>query len=193
VEIERRYLHGSYPSAGAQYGGPRRVVACARIDRSIEGRPMAIFAKYDGIDGESTDANHPDWIEALAVEWGADRATADDGGRRSRGTDIDDLVIQFEVEAAAVGILEQCLQGKAIASLDIDFTHDRDGSHATYLAYGLKNVIVSSYDFLGTADDDLERPIVTVAHSFERIEVTYTFLDDHGAPGDTVATAYNRR
>ncbi|MFV9673696.1 MAG: type VI secretion system tube protein Hcp, partial [Acidimicrobiia bacterium] len=30
-----------------------------------------IFAKYDGVDGESDDANHSKWIDVLSVEWGA--------------------------------------------------------------------------------------------------------------------------
>ena len=32
---------------------------------------MAAFAKYDGVDGESKDANHDKWIDVLSIDWGS--------------------------------------------------------------------------------------------------------------------------
>ena len=32
---------------------------------------MAVFAKYDGVDGESADANHDKWIDVLSNDWGS--------------------------------------------------------------------------------------------------------------------------
>ncbi len=32
---------------------------------------MAVFAKFQDIDGESRDANHDKWIDVLSVEWGS--------------------------------------------------------------------------------------------------------------------------
>ena len=29
----------------------------------------AMFAKYDGIEGESEDSNHKGWIDVMAVSW----------------------------------------------------------------------------------------------------------------------------
>ncbi len=34
----------------------------------------AAFVKYDGIDGESKDANHDTWIDVLNVDWGVTRS-----------------------------------------------------------------------------------------------------------------------
>ena len=31
----------------------------------------AVFVKYDGIDGEATDANHDKWIDVLSLNWGS--------------------------------------------------------------------------------------------------------------------------
>ena len=39
----------------------------------------AVFAKYDGIDGESTDAEHKEWINILSYGFGITRQTASDG------------------------------------------------------------------------------------------------------------------
>ena len=32
---------------------------------------MAVFAKYDGVDGEAKDSNHDKWIDVLAIDWGS--------------------------------------------------------------------------------------------------------------------------
>ena len=48
----------------------------------------AVFAKYDGIDGESVDSdrNHDKWIDILSIDWGAQRPGAGATGvSRRRG------------------------------------------------------------------------------------------------------------
>ncbi len=50
---------------------------------------MAAFAKYDGIDGESQDANHDKWIDVLSLDWGAHRSGGGATGQsRRRGAAI---------------------------------------------------------------------------------------------------------
>lgn len=39
----------------------------------VEQLSAAVFAKYDGIDGESTDAGHKDWIDVLSWSWELDQ------------------------------------------------------------------------------------------------------------------------
>ena len=46
----------------------------------------AVFAKFDGIDGESEDANHDKWINVLHIDWGAHKpGGAATGQSRRRG------------------------------------------------------------------------------------------------------------
>lgn len=47
-----------------------------------------------------------------------------------------------------------------------------------YLRYELINVLVSSYEVSGMAEEG--RPIVVVGNNFEQIKVTYTEFDDEG-------------
>ena len=34
---------------------------------------MAVFAKFDGVDGESVESNADEWIDVLATDWGMAR------------------------------------------------------------------------------------------------------------------------
>ncbi len=149
-----------------------------------------IFVKYDGIDGESQDAEHKDWIDGLAMEWGA---TRDVGGtigqsRRRGAAVIDDVLLTFDYEKSTPKLAESLLKGQLIPKLEIEFTATIGGVRQTYLKYELKNVALTGYDFSGYADGG--PPTVVVGNSFEEIKVTYTEYDDKGAKKGNVEYSY---
>lgn len=154
---------------------------------------MAIFAKFDGVDGEATDARHEHWVNVQALDWAVGRPTGANGQSRRRGTPVvEDLALVFEYEKAAPKLLERCLQGQVIPKLEIELTASYGGNRETYLRYELTNVMVSSYRVNAVADDNDGRPTVSVANSFEEIKVTYTEFDDAGRAAGTVETSYAR-
>jgi type VI secretion system secreted protein Hcp len=153
---------------------------------------MAIFAKYDGIDGEATDANHDRWIDVLSYEWGVHRPGGGVTGQsRRRGSAvIEDFVIVIEYEKASPKLLEKCLRGEIIPTLDVELTSSFGGSRATYLKYELENVAVTSYHVSGSGDEEAGPPVVVINNSFEEIKVTYTEYDSDGTFKGTVETRY---
>ncbi len=154
---------------------------------------MAIFAKYDGIDGEATDANHPNWVGILTLDWGAHQADAGTTGSRRRGSAVvEDLIMTFDYEKAAPKLLDKCLKGEVIPQLDIELTATYGGTRVTYLKYELKKVMVTSYHVNASGDDGAGPPTVSVANSFEELKVTYTEFDDSGATAGNVETVYKR-
>ncbi len=151
---------------------------------------MALFAKYDGIDGESKDANHGNWIDVLSLDWGAYRPDDKKGVSRRRGAAIvEDLVLTLDYEKAATKLQEKCLKGEVIPKLEIELTATYGGARATYLKYELKNVMISSYQTNASGNDE-ESPAVILANNFEEIKVTYTEYDDAGAIKGNVETRY---
>ena len=150
------------------------------------------FAKYDGVDGESQDANHDKWIDILAIDWGANKPGGGATGtsRRRAAAEVRDFVIVFEYEKASVKVLEKLLRGEIIPKLEIELTATYGGSRATYLKYELKNVQLTSYDVNGSADGS--PPTVTVANNFEEIKVTYTEYDNEGNKKGNVETSWKR-
>lgn len=155
------------------------------------------FAKYDGIDGESNDANHDKWIDVLSIDWGAHKPGGGATGqsRRRGAAVVEDMRLTFEYEKSAPKLLEKLLMGEVIPKLEIELTANYGGSRATYLRYELKNVQVTSYDVSGEnlAEGELrseEIPTVVVKSNFEEIKVTYTEYDDEGSKLGNVETTW---
>ena len=61
---------------------------------------MAVFAKYDGIDGESKDQNHDKWIDVLNLDWGIHKPGGGATGqsRRRGAAVVEDLTLTIEFE-----------------------------------------------------------------------------------------------
>lgn len=153
---------------------------------------MAIFADYDGIDGESTDAHHDKWVDVLSLDWGVHRpGSGSTGQSRRRGAPVvEDMVLTYDYEKASPKLLEKCLKGEVIPKLDIELTATYGGARVTYLKYELKNVMVTSYQINASGNDEAGPPVVAVANNFEEVKVTYTEFDDAGSAKGNVETEY---
>ncbi len=152
----------------------------------------AAFIKYDGIDGESTDSKHDKWIDVLSVDWGAYRSGGGATGEtRSRGEAVvGDMTITMVFEKSSVKLLEKCLMGQVIPKLEIELTATYGGSRATYLKYELINVMITSFQFQASGNDDAGPPTVVIGNNFEEIKVTYTEFDDAGNSKGNVEVEY---
>ncbi len=153
---------------------------------------MAAFAKYDGIDGESQDANHDKWIDVLSLDWGAHRPGGGSTGQsRRRGAAIvEDMVLTIDYEKASPKLLEKCLKGEVIPKLEIELTATYGGARATYLKYEMQNVMMTSYQINASGNDEAGPPTVVVGNNFEVIKVTYTEFDSAGSSQGNVETEH---
>jgi type VI secretion system secreted protein Hcp len=153
---------------------------------------MAVFAKYDGIDGESNDANHGKWIDVLSVDWGAHKPGGGATGQsRRRGAAIvEDMHLTIEYEKAAPKLMEKLLTGEVIKKLEIEHTATYGGARATYLKYELKNVAITSMNNSASGNDAAGPPTITIGNNFEEIKVTYTEYDDEGKSKGNVETSF---
>jgi type VI secretion system secreted protein Hcp len=142
---------------------------------------MAVFAKYDGVDGESTDANHDKWIDVLSVDWGSHKPGGGATGqsRRRGAVVVEDMSLTMEYEKSTPGLLEKLNMGEVIPKLEIEQTANYGGSRATYLKYELKNVQITSFQVNASGNDE-SPPTVTLANNFEEYKVTYTEYDSEG-------------
>ena len=143
---------------------------------------MAVFAKYDGIDGESQDDKHGKWIDVLNVDWGMHRPGGGATGQsRRRGAAIvEDLTLTIEYEKASPKLQESCLNGKVIPKLEIEQTATYGGARETYLRYELKNVMVTNIQLSASGNDEDGPPRVVIGNNFEKVTVTYTEYDNAG-------------
>jgi len=152
---------------------------------------MAIFVKYDGVDGESADANHDKWIDVLSIDWGSNKPGGGATGRsRRRGSVIvEDMRLTMEFEKSTPKLLEKLNMGEVIPKVEIEQTANYGGSRATYLKYTLTNVQVTAFDVNASGNDE-SPPTVTIANNFEEYKVTYTEYDSEGNKGGNVETTW---
>ena len=152
---------------------------------------MAIFAKYDGVDGESADANHDKWIDVLSIDWGSNKPGGGATGqsRRRGGVIVEDMRLTMEYEKSTPKLLEKLNMGEVIPKVEIEQTANFGGSRATYLKYELKNVQVTAFDVNASGNDE-SPPTVTIANNFEEYKVTYTEYDSEGNKGGNAETTW---
>ena len=131
-----------------------------------------MYARFDGIEGESLDANHKDWIELNSMSWGIHKAIA--GATRTRGeTVVGDIVVTKKIDKASPKLAEAVCKGQHIKEVEIHMCASYGGGGSqTFLVYKLTDVLVSSYNVEGSAWSDAV-PIESISLNFEEVKETY--------------------
>ncbi len=150
------------------------------------------FAKFDGIDGESKDRNHQQWIDVLSISESIVRPDAEStGDSRRRGAAVfEDIVIVKELDRSSVTLREKLAQGAVIPKLEIELAATFGDVRGTYFKYELKNVQITSFS-LNVSGGDGEVPTESIAVSFEEIKWIYTQFDDRGNRRGKVRATWN--
>jgi len=135
------------------------------------------FVKFDGIDGESVDANHDKWIDVLSIDWGAHKPGTSASGRSRRrgGVIVDDFTFTKKVDKSTPKLTQPVCSASAIPKVEIELCIDGSLGQDCYLKYELTNVLISSYEISGETTDV---PIEEISLNFEEIKVTYTSTRD---------------
>lgn len=155
---------------------------------------MSIFMNYQGIKGESSDKNHPEWMDIENIQWGVDRritsSTSTQNDRESANAEISDLVVTRHMDSATPNLfIESCCgTGKDVV---IHLTKTGTGSGTdTYMEYTLKNALISHYS-VSANGQDTARPLEQLTVSFVDIEVKYTPHDEDGNALAAVAVGFD--
>lgn len=159
---------------------------------------MAAFMRLKGIDGESIDPNHVNWIVIESMSSAIQRSIRDVDARgmeRVRGrTSTPDVVVFRYLDKSSAQLFQSCVNGDYYESVDIhfckrglDYTYFNDESQEafttklsdfqqTYLKYRLFDVVVRSYSFHGSAHS-LPRPCEAITISYRVVEWEYTHFN----------------
>ena len=100
----------------------------------------AAYIKFDGVDGESTDANHDKWIDVLSIDWGARS-----GGPPRSGSG--DVSVTKYVDKASPKLQQSCATGGRYKEVVLSSPNKASPS-TPYLRYKLRDVIPSSQSCL---------------------------------------------
>jgi type VI secretion system secreted protein Hcp len=143
---------------------------------------MALFIKFDGVEGECKDKDHKSWTDLLSMSWGVHKAGAGATGQtRRRGVaTVEDINCTKELDKSSPKLAEMLCLGKVFPKVEIhDTTTYGDGARATFLKYELKNVQVTTFQTAAAGGGDAV-PTDAFSLNFEEIKQTYIQYDEKG-------------
>ncbi len=143
--------------------------------------PSDIYIKFEGLDGEVLDENHRHWCEVISLDQTHSMSISSSGLLRQKVSPIfEDIRIVKTIDKISPKLAEAVCKGTVYPTVEIHVTAQAFGtSRVTYLAYELKNVLVTSY-VVGVASQSDDVPGEEVTLNFEQIKMTYTEFDSTG-------------
>jgi len=151
------------------------------------------FLKIEGIPGESTDAQHKQWIELLSYNFGAAQphsGSVSSGGSRSlQRVDISPFDVVKALDKASPKLFLHCCNGQHISKIELELCR-AGGDKQLYMKYELEDVIVTSYSTSGAAGGDL--PSEALSFAMGKVTLTYTETDHKtGKAGGAIPAFWN--
>ena len=137
------------------------------------------FIKIDGIDGESTDEKHADWIEMISFNTGLNQRTSatasSSGGASAERADFHDFSFTKQLDKASPKLAMSCADGSHIDTIIVEVC--RAGTEKVkFMEYKMTNCIISGVDTTGGGDF----PTEDVRINYGRIEWAYTVQKRQG-------------
>jgi type VI secretion system secreted protein Hcp len=153
------------------------------------------FLKIDGIDGESTDDKHKNWIEVLSYSHGVSQLStgsrSSGGGASSGRCDHADFSIVKTLDKASPKLNLYCCNGEHIKSVTVQLC--RAGKDKLkYMEYKLSDVLVTSVRPGGSSQGGESLPLEEVSFNYGKIDWIYTATDHAtGKPAGDVKTGWD--
>lgn len=151
---------------------------------------MAIYIKYEGIDGDATHDKHKKWIDVDSLQWGTGRAimtqTGRTSGREASEPSVSEVTFTKSLDAASAHLFTEATTGAAGKKVEIHLVSTGSPGDI-YLTYELTNALVSGYSVSSGGD----RPSESVSVNFTKIEMKYTPFDEKHKAGSPIPAGYD--
>lgn len=151
---------------------------------------LDMFMRIEGVNGESKDAHHKDWIDITSFTWGAEQpGSMNTGGGGGAGkVNFDDLAVVARIDKAAPTILKNCATGQHLSKIEISVCK-AGGNQIEYSRTTLEDVLVTSIKFIGTKGDEA----LLMQYSFQAAKVKNQYWEqtDKGSKGAEVQMGYD--
>ncbi|MBN2269320.1 MAG: type VI secretion system tube protein Hcp [Sedimentisphaerales bacterium] len=145
------------------------------------------YLKIDGIDGESLDEKHKDWIDILSYNHGIIQPTSVLPGSSIQPCEHQDFTIAKPLDKSSPLIYLACSNGEHIPSVQMQLC--RSGAEAQqYMQYTLTDVIVSAVRPKGGTMAGEDRPIEEVSFNYKKVEWKYTYYSLDGKGNDVLTS-----
>jgi type VI secretion system secreted protein Hcp len=151
---------------------------------------MAIFMNYDGIKGDATEDNHPEWIQCNSASFAAFREAKTNvgqgGSRQGKNVSLSEITITKKMDAASPHLFLQSVLGLG-KKVSLHITRSGEGKHTNYLETVLSHCCVTNYGI--NSDGASHSEVLTL--NFLKIEMKYIPINDDGSPGTPIPVNFN--
>jgi type VI secretion system secreted protein Hcp len=133
------------------------------------GGVVDIYLKVDGVDGESEDANHKNWIGVDSIAGGVANAGAFayGGGGGSGKAQWNDLAVRCKFDKCFATLMQKCAAGEHIGNVELSACK-AGGEQQEFLNIKMQDVIISSINLSGSESTE---PMFDVGFNFSKITV----------------------
>lgn len=151
---------------------------------------MAIYVKYEGIDGEATHESHKKWLDVGSMSFGVNRSISTPSGattnREASEPSVSEVTISKLMDSASPKLFTESATGAAGKKVQIHLVSTGSPGN-TYVEYTLHNALVSSYSVSTSGD----RPSESVSISFTKLEYKFIPYDDKNKAGTPISVSYD--
>lgn len=151
---------------------------------------MAVYLKYEGIDGEVTQQDHVKWIEVGSFQFGVGRGistpTGNAANREASHASVSEIVVTKSMDVASTKLFTESVTGSTGKKVEIHFVSTGDPG-LTFAQYTLEDTLISGYSLSSGGD----RPTESISLNFTKVEFKMTPHDDKNKPGTPVTVSYD--
>ncbi len=147
------------------------------------------FLKCDGINGDSTDSAHAQWMEVESYSHGLSQALGGNisaqgaitGGR----VDAQDFSIVKRLDTATAKLSEYACAGKVIPNVVLQL-HRATGQKQQFMEYTFKSAVISGLQNMGSSSTEDPVPMEEVSFRFAAFKIKYTITKADGTTAGDV-------
>ena len=144
--------------------------------------------KFDGVEGESTHADHKGEIELLSWSWGVSNASSVAGGGSGKGkASPGDFHFTHLYDKSSPILAKKCAQGVHFKEVTVTSRKAGEGQK-DFLKITMKEVFVSSVQSAGGGSGDI---MENVSVSYGSVDFAYKPQDEKGGLGGEVKFGWN--
>ncbi len=151
---------------------------------------MAIYVKYEGIDGEATHDKHKKWLDVSSIQWGVGRAISTPAGstanREASEPSVSEVTITKMMDCSSPKFFTESCVGAVGKKVEIHLVTTGSPGN-TYAEYTLTNALVSAYSMSSGGD----RPQESISISFTKMEYKFIPYDDKNKAGTPITVSYD--
>ena len=150
----------------------------------------ALFLNFDGVEGDSQDAEHDKWIDILTVNWNISVNVSPAGGAQKEASKpvFSDITWTQEQDKSFPALFSRISEGTIIKSAEIDFTTSGDKGQRVFFELDFDDVILTS---LSLSADANNLPAITGSFTYSKVEVTFIPQDNKGGNLSPISAEYD--